>query len=131
MILLWREGLGRVTHCRLFYLAVLFTSATASGLFEGYSVNGGEVVKLLQFADDTMVIWKRSWKNLWVIKLIFRGFELLLGLKLNYFKSKVIGVNVEESVLEAASQFLCCKREKHPFKFLGIQVGINPRRCNA
>lgn len=37
-------------------------------------------------------------------------------------------MNVVGSFLEAASQFLCCSREKFPFKFLAIQVGLNPRR---
>lgn len=31
----------------------------------------------------------------------------------------------------AASQFLVCSVEQVPFKFLGIQIGINPRRIGS
>ncbi|XP_058764980.1 uncharacterized protein LOC131638429 [Vicia villosa] len=108
-------------------LAVLFNSATTSGSFVGYSISNNVDVKIPQFADDTVIVEQGSWQNLWSIKSIFKGFELILGLKVNFHKSKVMGVNVAESFLETASHFLGCSREKLPFKFLGIQVGLNPR----
>lgn len=50
---------------------------------------------------------------------------------MNFHKSKVLGMNVVENFMEAASQFLSCSREKLPCKFLDIHVGINPRRGDA
>lgn len=109
-------------------LCILFNSTAASGSFEGYQVGTGVDVKLLQFTDDTEVVGKGSWNNLRSIKAIFKGFELISGLKVNFHKSKVIGVNLEESFIESTSHFLSCYREKIPFKFLGILVSINLRR---
>jgi hypothetical protein len=50
------------------------------------------------------------------------------GLKINFVKSKLYGLNVDTSLLEAGSSFLSCRDEVVPFKFLGIPVGANPRR---
>jgi hypothetical protein len=50
------------------------------------------------------------------------------GLKINFVKSKLIGLYVETSFLEASASFLSCTSEEVPFKFLGIPVGANPRR---
>lgn len=94
-------------------------------------MNSNVNVSILLFADDTVVIGKGCWKNLWYIKTIFKGFELISGLKVNFFKSKVLGVNMAENILEAASHFLCCSGEKLQFKFLGIRVGVNPRRGDS
>lgn len=46
----------------------------------------------LQFLDDTFVIGKKSWENMFVIKAIFQIFELVLRLKVNFHKSGLVGV---------------------------------------
>ncbi|PNX89544.1 ribonuclease H, partial [Trifolium pratense] len=78
-----------------------------------------------------MLIGKGSWDNVWTIKTILRGFELVSGMKINFVKSKLYGINVGERFLEAAANFLLCKSESIPFKFLGLPVGANPRRLNT
>jgi hypothetical protein len=50
------------------------------------------------------------------------------GLKINFVKSILIGLNVKTRFLEASASFLSCLSEVVPFKFLGIHVGANPRR---
>ncbi|MCI05465.1 RNA-directed DNA polymerase (Reverse transcriptase) [Trifolium medium] len=59
---------------------------------------------------------------------ILRGFELVSGLKINFVKSKLYGINVEANFLAAAATYLDCSYDSFPFKFLGIPVGANPRR---
>jgi hypothetical protein len=44
----------------------------------------------------------------WCIKSILCSFELVSGLKVNFFKSKIYGINVEDSFMRAASNFLSC-----------------------
>ena len=34
--------------------------------------------------------------NLWTIKTVLRSFEIVSGLKVNFFKSKLYGKNLEE-----------------------------------
>lgn len=62
------------------------------------------------------------------MKVILRSFELVSGLKVNFNKSKIIGVNLSNTFLEQTSLFLHCQSEAIPFKFHGLPVGANPRR---
>lgn len=109
-------------------LSGMVQRAIQVGVFDGYQVSGGKKLSLLQFADDTMLMGQESRKNLWSIKTIFRSFELVSGLRVNFYKSKLIGLNLSEGFLEAASVFLSCCTAKVPFKFLGVPFGANPRR---
>lgn len=111
-------------------MAVLVQKAGKEGIFEGYKVNDDLEIKLIQFADNTIMVGKESWNNLLSIKAIFKGFELVSGLKVNFFKSNIYGVNVDESFMETSSHFLSCCIDILPFKFLGIHVDSNPRRCS-
>jgi hypothetical protein len=49
------------------------------------------------------------------------------GLKVNYWKSGLYGVNVHPLLLERASNFLNCRRGLLPFKYLGLPIGANPK----
>jgi hypothetical protein len=44
------------------------------------------------------------------------------GLKVNFWKSAFIGVNVPSMFLEMASNFLNCRLGAIPFKYLGLQI---------
>lgn len=106
--------------------------AVSEGLFAGihYGV-GGPCVSLLQFVDDIVIIGEATEENLWSVKAVLRCFELAFGLRVNYHKSCVIGVNISDDFLQVASNFLNCKSGCLPFKYLGIQVGVNPKRRPA
>ncbi|XP_058748653.1 uncharacterized protein LOC131621636 [Vicia villosa] len=91
-------------------------------------VNGSPTDEF-KFADDTILAGEGTWSNLWAIKVILRGFEMVSGLRVNMLKSKLYGIEIEHYFLQAASQFLCCKVDSIPFKFLGVVVGGNPRRA--
>ena len=109
-------------------LAGLVHKAADVSVFEGYVINDSISYSLVQFADDTVLIGKPSGNNLWGLKSILRSFELVSGLKVNFIKSKLIGINVANTFLEQACTFLHCKSESIPFTFLGLPVGANPRR---
>lgn len=55
---------------------------------------------------------------------------MVSGLRVNIWKSKLYGIGIGDYFLQAANQFLCCKLDNIPFKFLGIIVGGNPERVN-
>lgn len=112
-------------------LTGLVNNAIRSGCFKGYMVSNVQQHHILQYADDTILLGEGSWENLWSLKSILRGFELVSGLKVNFYKSKLYGINVEDQFLNAASTFLSCNVDKFPFRFLGLPVGANPRRCDT
>jgi hypothetical protein len=97
-------------------------------LFKGFTVGRrGVVVSHLQYADDTLCIGEASVENLWTLKAILRGFEMASGLKINFWKSYLLGVNVSEEFLAMGCSFHNCKRGAVPFKYLGLPVGANPK----
>ncbi|GAU38711.1 hypothetical protein TSUD_396390 [Trifolium subterraneum] len=89
--------------------------------------NTGLSVSHLQYADDTLFIGEANVANLWTLKAILQSFELASGLKVNFAKSSVMGVNVSSNFLGVAERFLHCRVGALPFMYLGLPVGANPR----
>lgn len=109
-------------------LTRMFQMAESLNLYHGFKPSPSTSFPILQFADDTILLCKGSWDDLWAIKSILRGFELVSGLKVNFHKSCIMGINLPQSFIDAASSFLYCEKGTIPFKFLGLPVGANPRR---
>ncbi|GKV49125.1 hypothetical protein SLEP1_g55890 [Rubroshorea leprosula] len=78
--------------------------------------------------DDTILFGYATEENIWAVKCITRIFELVSGLKINYVKSQLMGVHVDEEWLSRAAAILNCKLGIMPFKYLGVPIGDNPRR---
>lgn len=81
--------------------------AVELGRFKGLSV-GRDLVNVshLQYTNDTLCIGETSVENLWALKAILRGFEMTYGLKVNFLKSGLSGVNVSQTFLEMTCSFL-------------------------
>jgi hypothetical protein len=74
LFLLVAEGLGG-----------LMKRAVGLNRFRGFRIgNNGSVVSHLQYADDTLCIGEPTLENLWALKAILRGFEMVSGLKVNF-----------------------------------------------
>jgi hypothetical protein len=118
LFLLVAEGLGGVMK-----------RAVELNCFRGFKVGASNVViSHLQYADDTICVGEASIDNLWTLKAILRGFEMVSGLKVNFWKSSLMGINVSQEFMTLASTFLNCKTRVVSFKYLGLPVGANPRR---
>ncbi|CAJ2670867.1 unnamed protein product [Trifolium pratense] len=111
-------------------LNVLMEAMVARNLFTGYSIGGQESIRVshLQFADDTLLLGVRSWANVRALRAVLVLFETMSGLKVNFNKSLLVGVNISDSWLREAASVLCCKVGKIPFLYLGLQIGGDPRR---
>lgn len=55
-------------------LADLLNKETNLEWFEGYKVNKDIEYILLQFADDTLILGRGCWHDLWSIKYVLRNF---------------------------------------------------------
>jgi hypothetical protein len=109
-------------------LSCLVRSAEACGLYHGFKVgNSGLSISHLQYADDTLFLGEATMPNLWALKTILRCFEFVSGLKVNFSKSSVMGVNAGDEFLCLAERFLYCSVVTVPFTYLGSHVGANPR----
>ncbi|GAU19761.1 hypothetical protein TSUD_78870 [Trifolium subterraneum] len=92
-------------------LNVMMRALVQSNLFKGYSIGAENrtVVSHLQFADDTLLLGAKSWANVRALRVVFVLFEKVSGLKVNFHKSMLVGVNIGESWLMEAASALGCK----------------------
>jgi len=86
-------------------------------LFKGYGVgNVGEVqLTHLQFLDDTLIIGEKSWLNVRSIRAVLLLFEEISGLKVNFHKSMLTGVNIADTWLAEAALVMNCRKGIIPF----------------
>lgn len=73
------------------------------GLYNGIKISNEMEYSLLQFVDDTIMIWGGSIATLWALKALFRGFEMVSGLKINMTKNKLFGIGMAAYDLEVSS----------------------------
>ncbi|WJX73507.1 hypothetical protein P8452_57279 [Trifolium repens] len=109
---------------------VLMTSMVERNVFTGYRVGDPDPVMVshLKFADDTLLLGVKSWANVRALRSVLVLFELMSGLKVNFHKSMLVGVNISESWLHEAVSGLRCKVGKAPFLYLGLPISGDLRR---
>jgi len=100
----------------------LMESLLVNNLYTGYKVGSRDVtvVSHLQYADDTLILGEKSWANIQGMRAILLLFESLSGLKVNFSKSCLVGVNVATSWLSEAAMVLNCRVGSIPFLYLGL-----------
>jgi len=112
--------------------SALMSNAVERSLFRGFEVKrGGTVVSHLQYVDDTLCVGEAMVENLWTLKEVLRGFEMVSGLKVNFSKSVLIGVNVPMVFMDMACDFLNCSEEVISFIYFGLPVGANVKKMST
>ena len=78
---------------------VLMNEVVGAQLFDGYGIGRGDEVKLthLQFADDAIIIGDKSWLNVRTMRAVLLLFKDVSGLKVNFNKSMMTGINISDS----------------------------------
>ncbi|XP_028079407.1 uncharacterized protein LOC114281149 [Camellia sinensis] len=71
---------------------------------------------------------RAEWVEVVNIKRILGCFEILSGLKINYHKSVICGIGVDDGLLHEFANRLNCLHQKLPLKYLGMRLGANPGR---
>jgi len=94
-------------------------------LYRGYTVGGGDGVSVsnLRFADDTLLLAEKSWANVRSMRAVLIISEQVSGLKVNFHKSMLTGVNVVDSWLTEAAMVMNCRVGMLPFVYLRLPVG--------
>ncbi|XP_050232969.1 uncharacterized protein LOC126681474 [Mercurialis annua] len=104
-------------------LKAIFSKAASLGLLSGIHVEELEVdISILQFIDGTLLFVPNDLTMIENLLRILRCFELISGLKINYHKSSITGLNVDEFSLDKASDILHCKIEELPITYLGLPL---------
>ncbi|GMP55749.1 hypothetical protein CsSME_00020479 [Camellia sinensis var. sinensis] len=110
-------------------LNILLGRALNLGILKGVLVGANDVLlSHLQFADDSILFSEADWDQMVLVKRILRCFEVLSGLRINFHKSVVCGVGVDDALLLSFARLFNCKVHTLPIKFLGLSLGANPSR---
>jgi hypothetical protein len=106
-------------------LNVLMEVLVERSLFLRYRIDEQDpvVVSHLQFADDTLLLGVKSWANVRALRTVLVLFETMSGMKVNFNKSMLIGVNIPDSWLGEAASVLGCRVGNIPFLYLGLPIG--------
>ena len=84
----------------------------------------------LQFADDTIIIGDKCWLHVCSIRVVLLLFEEVSGLKVNFYKSRLTGVNIPPTWLSEAASVLNCRTGSIPFLYLGLPIGGDGRKLS-
>ena len=112
----------------------LISRAEEKGFIKGFKVMGrrGEGVSIshLLFADDTLLFCEDNKDQLDFWKWVVSCFEVVLGLKINMQKSKIILVGGVEDVDRVAAVF-GCKVGNLFTTYLGLPLGAPHNSCRV
>jgi len=108
----------------------MMNSLVEDGMYYSYKVSANNLAQIthLQFVDDTLLIGDRSLANIRALKALLLLFEATSGLKVNFHKSMLVGVNIHGSWLAEAVSHLHCKLGHSPILYLGLPIGGDPHK---
>lgn len=75
---------------------------------------------MLQYADDTLIFMKADARQLFFLKALLNSFAESTGLKVNFHKSMMVPINVNETKLDILARTLGCSKGSLPFTYLGL-----------
>ncbi|GJU00258.1 hypothetical protein Tco_1110596 [Tanacetum coccineum] len=93
----------------------------ASGLFSGIPIDSSLTLSHLFFADDAIFVGKWDSLNIRTIVNVLKCFHLASGMKINFHKSKLMGIDTRPEV-DAAATTMGCSIFTTPFVHLGVKV---------
>jgi hypothetical protein len=98
--------------------------AASVGLIRGL----GEIlvsrgVVSLQYADDTIFFVDKYEEKAENLKWILNYFDLMSGMRVNYHKSEVVPINIEQrEEIDSFARIFGCPMGEFPIKYLGIPL---------
>nr|GEX72061.1 RNA-directed DNA polymerase, eukaryota [Tanacetum cinerariifolium] len=100
-------------------------NVVSAGLFK--RVNLDNLLQLSHLFYACVVVFVGQWcdSNLFTIIRVLDYFFRASGLCINLHKSKLIGIAVDQSMVEAAASNIGCMALNLPFSYLGIIIGID------
>ncbi|GJV32390.1 hypothetical protein Tco_1392790 [Tanacetum coccineum] len=104
-------------------LHLSFSKVTNAGLFSGIPIDISLTFYHLFFADDVIFIGKWDSLNILTIINVLKCFHLASGLKINFHKSKLMGISTRPKEVDTAATTMGCFIFITPFVHLGVKVG--------
>jgi hypothetical protein len=91
----------------------------------------GAACPVLQYADDTLLIFRADVGAARRLRSLLGQFELATGLAINYSKSTLVPMHVQPDVLRQIQDELRCRIEGFPQTYLGLPLSAEKLRLAA
>ncbi|GJW69348.1 hypothetical protein Tco_0123772 [Tanacetum coccineum] len=93
------------------------------GLFSGIPIDSSLTLSYLFFVDDAIFVGKHDSLNIRTIANVLKCFHLASGLKINFYKSKVMGIDTRLEEFDAPATTMGYSIFTTSFVHLGVKVG--------
>nr|GEY14275.1 RNA-directed DNA polymerase, eukaryota [Tanacetum cinerariifolium] len=103
-------------------LHISFARVLESDLYKGISINNSLMISHLFCADDAVFVGKWDISNIKVIVNVLKCFFMASGLKINLYKSKLMGIRVSKVDINSAAQMVGCSTFPLLFIILGLKL---------
>jgi len=90
-----------------------------------------EFLSHLQYTYNTLVFIPNYWNSFIHANRILRWFELALGLQVNFYKSYLIGINLEDEFVASKAGSIFYRWDSLPIKYLELLLGANLKRIST
>jgi hypothetical protein len=90
-----------------------------------------EPCAVLQYADDIMIVMEGDPTNVCVLKKLLDIFSSATGLCINFQKSVLVPIHMDESSVQQCVSLLGCRREGFPQTYLGLPLSITKTRLST
>ncbi|GKA53338.1 RNA-directed DNA polymerase, eukaryota [Tanacetum coccineum] len=105
-------------------LHLSFSKVTNAGLFSGIPIDSSMTLSHLFFADDVIFFGKWDYLNIRTIVNVLKCFHLASDLKINFHKSKLMGIGTRPEEVDAAATIMGCSIFTTPFVHLGVKKKV-------
>jgi hypothetical protein len=82
----------------------------------------------LQYADDTLLFLEHDRVVACHLKWLMVCYENLCGMRINYHKSDMTPINLDEEEAQHYARIFCCKVGSFPFRYLGVPLHYDKLR---
>ena len=107
-------------------LQSVLNQAKGNGLLSlPISLNHSQDFPILQYADDTFITMEARNDQLEALRNILNLFSISNGLKVNFSKSMIVPINMEQESSQALAQSFGCTLGSLPFTNLGLPVSLS------
>ncbi|KAJ9567733.1 hypothetical protein OSB04_003699 [Centaurea solstitialis] len=111
-------------------LNIAMHEAKEKGVFHGTKLpNNGSILSNLHYADDAIFVGEWSTSNARNLARILRCFYLSSALKVNFQKSSIVGIGVNDTEISLLANLLNCKVGSLPMNYLGLPIGVRMNKA--
>jgi hypothetical protein len=84
---------------------------------------GSNDFPVVQYVDDTIITLQAELDQLNILKDILEEYTAFTGLKVNFYKSSLVPINLQQEESEDLANLIGCTIDQMPFTYLGLPIG--------